>query len=628
MLPEHAFYQYSRKHCYRGVCGVKHKFAWKFRLLASAAIAMSALAVPSPGLAQIYLHSGKEEQLASDLVANLEKARAAQIAALDAHRDYVASMLDREKQLVAQREIAIRDLSIVTILDAGGSESSDSAKLGRKTSELKKSIVEDWKLLTGTQDLPVGLAGKLRDGAFTVASSEIVLNRARSSLNLAISQFEAENGVKGEYCNENGEGTPQGEKDGVALDTSRISIACQFVSDARDPILKSYSDVDSDKSININGISILLGNTHISPAPTGVPQVGGEFGQAIAALSKLEGLRKAQAAVAKAVSAQGKALEDYYKCQVALSDRGNTIPGEVENIAKNIQAALLQLASGKQKDPSGKEVDIDPLDTAAFTAIYHSLQAKLPDACSKETPGGKDEKPSTASTGLSAEQILALLKAGDNLATHGTVLAAIQSEALAVQAGTFSKILTGLATSNAKDQPTQEGKIAAATLRILGNIELLGEAESGKLPDLSGILVALADVRMRQEIAKIESDRLNDLFNLANRQIDTLREQAIYLADAQDALSRSGTESFGGALLFYTSSWNKGRIPHAVIADAMVTNRYLPWVARERSIVSASYAMLAPAATELNAYGKGGLTAATIAQYLQVIGLGAIAVNK
>jgi hypothetical protein len=188
--------------------------------------------------------------------------------------------------------------------------------------------------------------------------------------------------------------------------------------------------------------------------------------------------------------------------------------------------------------------------------------------------------------------------------------------------------LTGLATSNAKDQATPEGKIAAATLRIIGNVETIGEAKSGRLPDLSGVLVALADVRMRQEISKIESDRLDDLINFANRQINALRDQAIYLAEARNAMEQQSATSFSSALLFYLSSWNKGHIPQSVIADAMVTSRYLPWLARERAVVSAGYAMLAPAASELNAYVKGGLTPATFAQYLQVLGLGAIAVKK
>ena len=60
----------------------------------------------------------------------------------------------------------------------------------------------------------------------------------------------------------------------------------------------------------------------------------------------------------------------------------------------------------------------------------------------------------------------------------------------------------------------------------------------------------------------------------------------------------------------------------------MVKGRYLPWLDRERAVVDAGYAVLTPAAAQLQAYGKGELKPETIAQFLQAIGLGAIAVTQ
>jgi len=142
------------------------------------------------------------------------------------------------------------------------------------------------------------------------------------------------------------------------------------------------------------------------------------------------------------------------------------------------------------------------------------------------------------------------------------------------------------------------------------------------------VLVALADVRMRQATAKIEADRLAELGRLSKLRLVALRQRAIGLAEAKGELAKGDEAAWARALRRYNDSWNNGAIPATVIENDMSKARYLPWLDRERAVVDAGYAILAPAVVQLQAYGKGGIKPETIAQFLQVIGLGSIAVSK
>lgn len=81
------------------------------------------------------------------------------------------------------------------------------------------------------------------------------------------------------------------------------------------------------------------------------------------------------------------------------------------------------------------------------------------------------------------------------------------------------------------------------------------------------------------------------------------------------------------ALRRYAESVNRGSVPTAVLTNRMVKGRTLPWLDREKAVIEATYAVLAPAVAQLQAYGKGGITSDTIAQFLQAAGLGGIAVK-
>ena len=553
----------------------------------------------------MYLHSASEDKRAEDLAAKLEKARTEHLAAIDQQKDHITAALDRERELLVKRQIALRDLTIATILDA------DANGKDSKTF-LQNRVDRDWSGLTGLAGLPGNLANMLRSGAFEITQREVDQRSALSVRDFAISRFESATGRKGKYCDEDG----QGEID--ANGDAGITAACQAlqIQGTTAAIARTYQGIDTVSP----GASALLGNDKVAP--------GGELGSSIALNSEIAELRKAQKAITKEVNAKVKALDAYYKCQIVLDDPANKVPAQVSGIAKEIQDALAQLA-GTAKDPETGAA-IDPLSPAQFRTIYAALQKPLPlpAACSKLADSASADKPDTAAPALSVDDILNALKAADKYAVRGAVLAAIQEEALGIQAGRFANILDGLANATSEDQKTREGKIAAATLRIFGNVRLLALAEQGKLPDVSGVLVALADVKMRQEVAQIEADRLDVMARLASQRIAVLRQQGIQLAEAHNVLNTSKKSNFDHAMLYYAASLNDGQIPAVVLSNEIVNSRYLPWIKRERAIVSASYAMLVPVASELQAYGKGGFSADTIARYLQVLGIGAISVTK
>lgn len=546
----------------------------------------------APATAQVYLHSPSEEKRGDELVANLAKARDAHLAALDAHKAYLTELLAKHRTLTVQREIAQRDQFFTLLLSA-------SARGQDPRDILRQSISADWSELTGQVATITQLDG-FSDAAFDVKTIEILLSSLRRDRTLFIQLFERKAGKGSTYCDDKGDGTPTFGANDPLEEASDIRAVCLELAKKNKELARAYSRAGS--------ASALLGD----PKAFG----GGMIAQAFAERREIDDLINAQAVISKAAKQQMDALHKYYQCELK---KGGTL-AKVSGVAAEVQKALDDLASGDRAKV---------FNDAALDKLLKDLNKDIPDcnaaAPAKDAPAAPDKG---TPEGISAKQLISLIGNLDRYAAGDALLAAIQEQALDLKASKLSEALTGLATNTEIEQDTPTATVAAAAIRLFSNAEQIALAQSGRLPDTVGVLVALAEVRMRQATAKIEADRLAELKRSAGLKVVALRQRATMLSEANVALQPAGEPAFQMSLLRYASSWNQGAIPAAVANNDMIYGRYLPWAAREHAVVEASYAMLEPAAAQLQTYGQGGVTTKTIADLLHAAGLGAIAVTQ
>lgn len=566
------------------------RFALPGRLLAGVAVAAAANTLPIvPSSAQVRLYSPSEDALTTEMATQLEAAHAAQTAAFDAHHAYLVEALARERKLLVERELAERDAFLTAVL------SSKSP-----ASVLSDEIDVEWGEISGSTPTPDSLR-KLRRAAGDLATAEMAQRRSRRERSAYIALFEAEGG-EGRYCNAQGEGTPTFDKFGGSGEAQAITDACAELARASVSVNAAYRLADRH--------SALLGD------PKG--NAGGALRKAIDEAKEIDTLIDAQDALGATVAAQAKDLDRYYQCELGRTN----VAAETRAAATKVQNALDTLANGDSSNVFAP---------GTFTAVWNDLISnRLSPDCENPPPPTNAPGNGAAATdrhGMTAADILAAVRKVDHLAGGDALLAAVRDRALEVQGSALNEVLTALAAPPGAMVEGTTARSAQAALRIFGDLDDLYRARAGTLPDTAGVLVALADVRMRQATAKIEADRLAELARLSKLRLVALRQRAILLADAKVVIADDDA-AWVRALRRYNDSWNNGAIPSTVITNDMSKARYLPWLDRERAVVDAGYAVLAPAVVQLQAYGKGGIKPETIAQFLQALGLGSIAVSK
>lgn len=554
---------------------------------AALAGACAAMAQVVPAAAQIRFHSASEEESTTLLSTELEKARVAHLAALDAHRTYLVEALQRERSLLVQRELAERDAFITLILSAKARGQNPSVPL-------RSQIDDEWSQVAGTLPKPVVYIDFV-SAAHQLDSYEIERAGLRRNRAALIAIFEGLGG-KGSYCALDGIGQVTFTQRGDSEEAQAIGDVCGEIVTNEKQIRAAYA--------RAGPASALLGNPAGSSA--------GMVGDALVEAKNITRLIDAQGVLVKTVAAQMKDLDAYYRCEVG---RGS-VTQDIRADAAAVQAALDVLAKGD----AGKV-----FDAATFKDAWDKLTSGRVDPdCSKPTP---PEAPVAEAKGMSASDVLSAVGALDQYFGKDAVLAFLRETALDIQGSSLGDALNGLAAAPT-DKPDSKtaGRVAAA-LRIFGGLDQYSRASAGKMPDTTGVLVALADVRMRQATAKIEADRLAELDRLSKLRLVALRQRAVQLASAHTELASNTEAGLGNALRRYAESVNRGAIPATVLTNNMEKSRTLPWLDREKAVVEAAYGVLAPAVAQLQAYGKGGISPDTIAQFLQAAGLGGIAVQ-
>lgn len=538
--------------------------------------------------AQVRLHSASEEAATATLAADFEKARIAHLAALDAHRVYLVDALHRDRTLLVQRELAERDALLTLVISA------NSRTAGRKL--LGDQVDTEWATLAGTLPKP-GAYVDFVSAARHLNSLEIERSGLLRNKAALVSLFEAQGGA-GKYCDSEGVGSVVFTALGNSDEATAINDTCDELVENSRQIKKEYA--------RAGGASSLIGD------PGG--GTSGEIGQALTEAREISVLIAAQNQVVSTVAGQVAAMNAYYQCQLGRQDAEQSIRAD----AVAVQGALDTFAIGDA------ETVFAP---TTFSAAWDTLTSQIIDPDCSRPPAPATPAARAGTTGFSATDILLALGKLDKYAADDALLALVRDSALDVQASALGEALTGLAAQPSEEPDSKTARRAMAALRIFGALDRLYVASEGRLPDTAGILVALADVRMRQATAKIEAARLAELDRLSHLRLAALRQRAVLLADASIQLTADSDAGLNAALRRYSESVNRGAVPSIIIANDMSKGRYLPWIDRERAVVDATYAVLAPAVVQLEAYGKGGLTADTIAQFLQALGLGGIAVK-
>lgn len=538
------------------------------------------------GCATLYLHSPQEEKAASELKAGLDAAKTAHLAAIDRHRAWLDDAIAKERLLVARRELSRRDQLVTAILDGPNSPALLRDAIDRRFRELAA----------------VPLA---RLDARKLANASSDLADARQDLGEALTRRDQQTrlaGFEAPYCNDRGQKL---DKNIPADD--ELDYICGTT------IPRYAGEVDDAYSRAGPVGAALLGDDRAA----GSLGTRSDMRLAIVEAADLRTASAAQKALSAAAQKQLKALTALYACE----RKRDAAPGPSARIA----AAAKEIADFSR---FLAELDEAKLESAAAQPAA-APAAAAPDQCAQpgriDTAGGLIAEARNSTPALTVADIRKALIGLRELKIASTLLAGIQEKAQTFRASKLAEALDGLADPTPGAQKTPAATIAAASARLLDNLDRLEAATSGELPDVSGVLVRIAAARMRADTARIEAERLNKLTDFAGLRVAALGVEALGLAAASLTLERGRANAFERSLLRYSNAWSLGRMPTAVMTADMKNAAYASWIQRERAVVDAAYGVLQPVTAELETYGAGGFTAADITRYLQVVGLGAIA---
>jgi hypothetical protein len=597
-----------------------------------ASLLLSTAALCEPVQAQrVYFHSAAEEKASNQVKDGIDAAKKAHLEAIDAHKTALVAAVEKERQLIARRELAARDAMITEILEQQDdvpfdrnipAEELDKLKkmADNRDAELKAEIYGRLNKVLGLNEKETDLfldksPARLRFFANQKNSYNrevLTLIDSRDRLQKA---FEAAGG-RGQACDNRGTlnsvaPVAPDERSGDILEA--INSQCSSISQAVANDASAIARLEPEAQALLSDDLTVIGRTR------------GELARASRESVNLSTLVEAQDRLSKAAKDHLAALEKFHRCEQARAKE----PGgseRVQKAAKQIEDFTAWLAN-----LDGKQL-LDELPGAAAPAPA-PRGAAAADSC-KTTVGGKEEtaaKPTkiastadlAAYAGITADLQSAAKVAGP-LDPARSITAAIREGAEEFKASQLSEIVAAFARPDDPAQ-TDKAKAAAAMLRIIDNLGKLQQIKNGELPDTSAVLVRLAGARMKAATAALEAERLRNVRDLMQLKVAALREEALNLVDAAQLLRTK--DGFDRALMKYSDGWSRGRMPARVIDTEIKNMDYLTWADRERITVEASYAVLEPAAQELQTYGSGGIKAGDIAGYLRTLGIGAIALG-
>lgn len=164
-------------------------------------------------------------------------------------------------------------------------------------------------------------------------------------------------------------------------------------------------------------------------------------------------------------------------------------------------------------------------------------------------------------------------------------------------------------------------------------------ADAPRIERVNALLVGLASVRHDLNMARLDEESERELARLSQARANALVRQMSSLAVAKYVLDRHalpGGRGFGDlrrtgsvearngmgeALAAYLSSVNGGEIPYQMLRFKDVQVRRAVAVERATATVADYQGLIKPALDELEAYGKGGVSADAIINLLGYLGI-------
>lgn len=579
----------------------RHLFKSFVRLVAACSL------LPTTAIGQVYLHSAREAKTTEALSVSLEAARNAQSAAFDQHEAELAQAITAERTALVSRELALRDRLLTDYL---------AEPRGRGAVRLRAAITQRLAFIVGStfDHVPSGRADGLYDQERqTIAGTRSEHDADRSRV-LRLAALDKAKGGSGAACSTDGTiptGAALGEPVRAAcLDVLRdyqilvSSIDCGSSNGERTEraLATRIFDACWDPREAPPHTAPLVKNADLSPAVKKQP-LQGLLGTVLVQAQSIDEAIANQALVRNQVSKALADLESHLACEQTKA--------AAPDATVKISAAAAR---------------IDALITAVET-----LDAALPPSIpplAAVVPCRSDEEPPTSETedlGTIVSRLRGLVGAISVFSSGRSIAAAARAEAQDFRASRLNDVLQAIATpADAAD--THVGIVAAALARSAAPLETIAKSHAGKLPDTSGVLVAIAAARMKAAVAQLEADRLMRLAALAKLRIAAIAEEALLLRQGADAIGE-GLPSERVALLF-SDSVSRGTVPRYVSGREMSTIDYEVWSRRERAAAEAGYAILAPAAAQLSAYGAGGVKPEAIAGLLSILGLTVAAVEN
>ena len=151
---------------------------------------------------------------------------------------------------------------------------------------------------------------------------------------------------------------------------------------------------------------------------------------------------------------------------------------------------------------------------------------------------------------------------------------------------------------------------------------------SGNELGVSALTIATQAKDFQAQLAQREATRLNEELRLSTLKRQAVRNELLHLASAKIAADKAVVEQdLVPALRNFQQSWNNGRVQQRMINYLRFENARSAWLSRERIGTQARYDAIRPALSELANFGAGGIDPGLIAQYLQLLGVTAIAVG-
>lgn len=587
----------------------------------------AALPVSAPVMAQVYFHSDREQATTTQMAAALAAARKAHGGALDRHDANLEAGFKAGIAAVVNERLTSRDLVLAQYVqgyDAPLSAVVD-ARLSALTGEDPAHLA-----LPPAPAAPAGTANP--PGVAVVRQAILNLDRARTRLAFTRT-------IKPAAAQCDDDGLFKTAADSVA--DGDMGSRCQQVRDAREGLAKRLpcenTDMPGWHTLRIAGPMDLCWKKEAAEPPH--PAVDQD--PRIVVLQPGPGtalVRTLREAIAKQQEAQRITSVELKTLSEALADAQ---AARGAGPTQQIRAALCRfdwLVAGLQK--------------AGLPADPATVAAKAPDCAGiagfsdTDGPAMAAAKAADTQTGETLDKIQSVAKAAGSTDLGGAILASARATAEDIRGEQLGALLTAVSSKtsaeiladakaagpNAK-RPSTGAILAVALVELATPINTLAQYYGHSLPDTNGVLVALAEARLRENLAQLEAGRLTTLLTLAEQAMAAKAGEAGLLTEAKVALGKAHTAATQAlkkrledeAAVAYSMSVSRGEIPGEVLDYQRNHVEYRLWTARERAASEATFAMVSPAIDQLQAYGSGGVKPEALAGILNLIGLGAIA---